>query len=372
MNDLRRLSVHGPSLHFLINTQSTPHTFLPPLIHIMVNPIEHAAGDADERGNEEGRNEDVELVDDVKSMGVGADLSNIMSQLADMGGSDSGGESDEDDNEQVLFEDDEEHVLDEQTLHLIKCNDPNIKSLVVNWDEDEFACSVDWENEGDCCIGEKNMHVKKLSITGCYPGEWEVESSTRKYFEAFCKGLAHNRSIEHLEIDDCELNNGIVLSILSPLFEGNTNLRRLDISSCTMNADCCTHMLASALSTCNNSSLEEIGFDCNEIDDGPAGELIAALNTHRNLVKLSLLGNNLERNGCVSLGNLLKNPTSKLKELYLNRNSIDDECVTILENALANNTTLEKLDLSNNHSITATGWRTLSTSGSKVKVVGAK
>jgi len=345
----------------------------------MENLSEHAAGAGDADGwgpNNEDRNEDVKLVDDVKSMGD-RDLNNITSQLAAMGGMMYGSDSGEED----YGEDDNEQVLDEQTLPLIKCNDPSVTSLVVNWDEDEFAFSVDWENEADC-IGE-NIHVKKLSITSCYPGEWKVES-TRKNFEAFCKGLANNKCIEHLEIDDCELKNGIVTSMISPLLEHNINLRRLDISSCTMNVES-TLMFASALSKCNTSSLEEIGFDCNEIDDEPAGELIAALNTHHNLVKLSLLGNDIGRNGCVALGNLLQNPMCKLKELYLNRNNIDNECIEILVKALKLsllgndiglgnllNTTLEKLDLSNNRSITATGWRALSTSDSKVKVVGEK
>jgi len=318
-------------------------------------------GDADKRGNgEEGTNEDAELVNDVKSTGE-EDLGNIMSQMAAMSGI---GDSD---NEECPDDDDDDASvgLDEHALLLIKCNDLSVTSLIVDWEEDEFACSVDWGNEG--CIGE-NTHVKKLSITGFYDEEVEA---TRKNFEAFCKGLARNRSIEHLEINDCDLSSVALFSILSPFFEDNTNLRRLDVSSCTMNVEC-TRMFAKALEVCNDRSLERIELDCNEIDDEPAGEIIAALNRHRNLVKLSLLGNNIERNGCVALGNLLQNPTCKLKELYLNRNSIDDECVTVLVNALANNTILEKLDLSNNHSITATGWQALSTSDSKVKAVGEK
>lgn len=309
-------------------------------------------GDANDRGNDEkGRNKDDELVDDVKSMSMG----DIMSQMAAMGGM---GDSDNEECPDADEDNDASDVgLDEHTLPLIKCNDPSITSLTVDWEEDEFSCSVDWgNNDNEGCIGE-NTRVKKLSIIGCYDDDGEVES-TRKNFEAFCKGLARNRSIEHLEIDDCDLSSGALFSILSPFFE---NLRRLEISSCTMNVEC-TEMFASALEGCNNSSLERIELDCNEIDDEPAGELIAALNSrHCNLAKLSLLGNNIGRNGCGALGNLLQNPLCKLKELYLNRNSIDDECVTVLVHALANNTTLEKLDMSNNRSITAIGWQALST-----------
>lgn len=54
---------------------------------------------------------------------------------------------------------------------------------------------------------------------------------------------------------------------------------------------------------------------------------------------------------------------SQVKELLLTRNSLDDNCVKILANALAKNyNTLKHLDLGSNLVITSTGWQTFAAS----------
>jgi len=75
---------------------------------------------------------------------------------------------------------------------------------------------------------------------------------------------------------------------------------------------------------------------------------------------LRLGGNSIGRSGCVALGNLIENPTSRLEDLRIDGNGIDDGCVDILTNALSRDNKLKKLALSQNEDITDVGWRSLS------------
>ena len=63
--------------------------------------------------------------------------------------------------------------------------------------------------------------------------------------------------------------------------------------------------------------------------------------------------------GCTALGLLLKRPSCKLKEVYLHKCGIDNECVTILANSLVGNTSLTKLVLKEN-GISLAGWKAFS------------
>jgi Ran GTPase-activating protein (RanGAP) involved in mRNA processing and transport len=84
--------------------------------------------------------------------------------------------------------------------------------------------------------------------------------------------------------------------------------------------------------------------------------------THRNLRKLSLWFKDANQQWIVASGNLLQNPQSKLKELDLDDNDIDDEGAIALANGLATNSTLKRLSLEENDDITNIGWLALAMS----------
>jgi len=72
------------------------------------------------------------------------------------------------------------------------------------------------------------------------------------------------------------------------------------------------------------------------------------------LRQLSLAKNQINADGCRELAKFLRGK-STLKELWLNANRIDDECISILVNALKHNTSLEQLGLSDNDGISKEG-----------------
>ena len=88
--------------------------------------------------------------------------------------------------------------------------------------------------------------------------------------------------------------------------------------------------------------------------------LVDGLGKFLQLKTLNLSNNNIGRDGCSALANLLENDNSPLESLLLDRNQVDDECISILCNGLRNNKTLTKLALHRNDRITQDGYGYLS------------
>mmetsp|Transcript_138 Transcript_138/g.310 ORF Transcript_138/g.310 Transcript_138/m.310 type:complete len:654 (-) Transcript_138:237-2198(-) len=254
--------------------------------------------------------------------------------------------------------DDEEEELNEAMSPQTDHTDCNVTSIVVDFVSDNMN-----GQEAGRYIGE-NPRLKKLAITGGSM-EWDGDSGTLEWFSKLCTGLAHNKSIGHLSLEECNLNEKAAMTTittLSPFFELNVNLHRLEIVSCNL-GDETIRMLASALSRRENKgSLQRVILDANGIGDESGSELVHTLNHgYDNLTHLSLGDNELGSKACTALGDMLSSPNTKLKSLDVENNQIDDGCITVLTNALSSNTVLNELRLSFNCSITQAGWTTFST-----------
>lgn len=254
----------------------------------------------------------------------------------------------------------QEQELNYQTLLQLQANDPTVKSVHAHWKEGAFINRVVWA-EKIGAIGH-NTRLKKLTLeildTSYRPDGYQVEKNN---FEAFCNGLAMNRSIEQLSIIGfCQCSTRW-MEILSPFIEHNNSLRCLVTKGYRMNLSS-SQLLASVLSKrANKSSITRIGLVNGMNERRGSVELIASLNQYYSLVHLNLGGNRIGLSGCIELGKLLRNPESQLKELHLECSNIDDKSIEVLVNgALFKNRRLKKLSLSQNFEITASGWRTLS------------
>ena len=114
----------------------------------------------------------------------------------------------------------------------IESDDPDLTKLTIG-DQNDYQLSLgegnyyyphdgDWGRDGKG-IG-RNTHIKELCF-GC----GLHDNVSRDQFEAFCEGMAGNKSIERLEISCGGLYGGEIFNILSTFFQQNRNLRCLKI-----------------------------------------------------------------------------------------------------------------------------------------------
>ena len=90
-------------------------------------------------------------------------------------------------------------------------------------------------------------------------------------------------------------------------------------------------------------------------------DIITALSVHPNLEFLDLDCNRLSKNGCVALATLLRYSATELQRLFISQNDIGDDGIEALVPALTICSYLEQLHLHNNPSITTRGWQRLAT-----------
>lgn len=98
-----------------------------------------------------------------------------------------------------------------------------------------------------------------------------------------------------------------------------------------------------------------------ELTDEGASMLGGALAKNNTLKRLSFAGNeHIGSSGWVAFSKCLGNSSiTKLDSINLSETSLDDEGVDALGSALTHNSTLKVLDLSNNNSISEVGWKAL-------------
>jgi len=269
--------------------------------------------------------------------------------------------------EEDCIEDPDGPILNNDSLLQIKCNDPDITSIVV-YDLDHRIGRKDAGHY----IGD-NTHLNQLFIKGgTMP--WESPLAALSMLARFCDGLARNSSIEDLNISDCELSIGkasntpeikklsayIVYRTSQFCFQ-NIKLRSIELNYCDL-GDQGARVISSALKKKDNKSfLQQICLSTNEISDIVAKELIESLKGYENLEILNLASNSVSTQGCAALGDLFSSGAVKLNDISLTNNRIGDDGISAFITGLANSTPSNeiRLDLRSNRGITNVGWLTL-------------
>ena len=240
----------------------------------------------------------------------------------------------------------------EDTRRQIESNDPDLTKLTIDTYQNNYLPhDGDWARDGKG-IG-RNEYIKEL----CFDSGM-ASAIDRTDFEAFCAGLACNKSIEKLVIPDCALFGGEIFNFLIPFFQQNTNLQYLGVSGGILDLPNGVRWLSESLSRFNTLRV----FECLrcQLLDNELETLIQALAGHSKLGKIDLGGNKLGERGINALAALL-NPNSTLADLNLFDCSINDEGAVVFADALGRNCTLKKLNLGGNGNITASGWNAIFT-----------
>jgi hypothetical protein len=253
-----------------------------------------------------------------------------------------------------------------ETVQRLLNNDPAVSGVNVFLSiydfEDDF--SIEEEEDGSGvhkgkvadAIGRSSM-LRKLVIYD--PALCMMHGYVDLF--PFFQRIAVNRSIEQLSLDFLDFSELDVFSILAPFFEHNHNLRCVKVSG----SDVAMRLpsIIPALLQCNTIRLERIDFSYSHLGDDCAADLIDAISSMPgfcHLLDLFLKKNEIGREGCKALCNLLKNPNCNIQRMELLNNDLDDTCVEILANGMATNKTLGVFDLSDHKFATRHGWRTFS------------
>lgn len=264
------------------------------------------------------------------------------------------------------------HTLSEDTLLQLQNNDSNIIAVDVLFGEARRgwhplsrsqpfnSFNIDWS------ILAGNTHLNTVRV-----GIGSVESDHSRLLnnlEAFYTYCAHIKSIESLGIwDTCSPFRRMVSPFPSslPLFKTllptlfvHNNLIDLTISWCGVEVDTVSAELL-AKSLLSGTKLEKFDLSCNLGDMFSAEKIVSALLVHNNLREVHLYF------GCrhkgtswyAALGRLLQKPTSKLENLNIAHNNINDDGAVVIGNALLLNTEskIKHLDISYNEKISDKG-----------------
>ena len=276
-----------------------------------------------------------------------------------------------------INDDDSSHALSEDTLLQLQNNDSSITAVDVlfgqgrGWhplrrSQSFDAFDIDWS------ILTGNTHLNALRI-----GLGRVESSDQSSMdnlEAFYTECAHIRSIESLGIwDTCSpfrrmespfpSSLPLFKTLLPTLFVHN-NLIDLTLSWCGVEIDTVSAELL-AKSLLSGTKLEKFDLSCQLGDMFSAEMIVSALEVHDNLRELHLYfgWRHKGTSWYAALGRLLQKSTSKLENLNIAHNNINDDGAIVIGNALLlnNESKLKHLDISHNEKISDKGAHALGT-----------
>ena len=230
----------------------------------------------------------------------------------------------------------DEDVLD--NILSIKDNSDEFDDLHLSSEETENFTNLAWRLFGRYIAN--NTHLKEINLDNC--------SITDEKAASLFKELTRSVSLERLDMDGNSFGVEGIRSMI-PLLQNSLNLSTLYLdSNRNINSEC-FGLVVSAL---HGKSVADLFVgDCNITD-------ISALETHNlpNLRELILNENNIGKEGCQIMANLLQKEGSTLTEVFLIDTGIDDEGTELLATSLKHNTTLKKLNLCNK-GITAKGHR---------------
>ena len=250
-------------------------------------------------------------------------------------------------------------------------SDPYNRSILRRLKENDTEFTELWvRNFRDIFHGSSNKtycpeDARSLGWLGYYIGEnttlkeLNFQSNPFQHFsnnaiEAFCKEVNRNSTIEKISFNYMDLSGGYIFQSLSPFFHSNGNLSELMVGhNCRFGSGCFRQLLL-VLRVCSKS-IKSITLAHSRRGEESLSDIIEGMAAHPQLEKLDLAGMNVGRNECVALSTILPSAT-RLKELNLCNNGIDDEGAVILASALDGNCTLRKL-----HLITKRGWRAIFT-----------
>mmetsp|Transcript_18062 Transcript_18062/g.30467 ORF Transcript_18062/g.30467 Transcript_18062/m.30467 type:complete len:567 (+) Transcript_18062:253-1953(+) len=196
----------------------------------------------------------------------------------------------------------------------------------------------------------RNSKLKKLDLS--------LNNIDDEGLQSLLRGIANCRNLVELNLFGNNVITVVGLRALSGFFQSKScRLESLNLASMGVD-DERTIVLATGLTT--HKSLKHLNLSQNDIGDEGIAALVSGITAAANtsLETLNLSRNAFTTAGVRSLSTLIQSERSTLKDLSINDMRIDDDGISILADALTNNTSLESLCLNLDGS-TSAGKKTL-------------
>eukprot|EP00984_Skeletonema_dohrnii_P001039 scaffold328_cov95-Skeletonema_dohrnii-CCMP3373.AAC.4 len=202
---------------------------------------------------------------------------------------------------------------------------------------------------GNVLEGVRNPNLATLNLGSNYIDD--------EGLSALGAGLKNCHKLTSLNLNGNALITGAGLRSLSTLFQSeHCRLEQLNLDQTSIDNNGVAILTAGLARL---PTLTKLNLSNNRIGDQGLQALVGGL-VNCNIEQLYLSHNSFSVSGLRSLGSLMQRETS-LTSLWLGRNAINDEGLECLIEGIVNCCSLQTLNLSINHSITAVGLTSLST-----------
>lgn len=235
----------------------------------------------------------------------------------------------------------------EEILHRVEENDDALTSITIcGGSRQDPEVDRDFARLGRGIVDNTHLILSLLKVHVCERTPLIV--GDREFFE----GLKRNSSIHKLTLtfDNHPASHwtlfnivgGVGHQILKAYQENNSNLTQLNIRG-AYGGD---RIVTTTLQRCIN--LKQISLTGSDITNAQLLPMVKAVTEHASLEKLNLGYNFISCAGCDALATLLEHSNSNLRTLNLEQNRIRNGGATTLANSLSNNTKLKELWLGGN------------------------
>jgi len=227
---------------------------------------------------------------------------------------------------------------------------PNLNIIAI------FKCTIDGASlkefaigiRGLSCLQELHFLSNEDPTTGGIEGAEAIATLVQ---DPSC-------NLTDLHLSDCGFSNDSIQIVVNSLM-GNTKLETLNLSFNKIERSGCESiatLLQDPRCCLTHLNLGSCGFK-NEL----TSIIVDGLSGNAKLEQLDFSYNRIGRSGCESIATLLQEPNSNINKINLSKCKIDNDCSTLLAQALIGNNKLNYLDLARNPSITESGWNAFST-----------
>ena len=186
-------------------------------------------------------------------------------------------------------------------------------------------------------FAKKSTELEEFGING----NSIFDSCSGQSVDRFFEDLGMCNHIKKMNFDGTNLDE--IINNLGPAIKSN-NITHWCSTGCYLGAPGVNHLFDTFR---DMNSLEELCFDDGGTNDGVMAGCIPSLATHSAMRKLTLKDQNMSTNSCAALSNIVPRMAG-LQQLYLDGNSINDDCVEDLVRGLVHCKHLEALSLDRN------------------------